>query len=431
MARPAMQTAAPPPVWDLPTEKACALQTLLECIDLSALAGLPNGEARQEITALTAEILKLGATALPADAQTNIAREICDELLGLGPLEPLLARDEVTDIMVNGLRQCFIEADGVLQAADVRFGSLEHLVNICQRAAAQAGRRIDESSPMCDARLSDGSRINIIWPPLALDGPILTIRKFRRNPLTLENLAALGALPNRVRALLDIAVRSRCNIIITGGSGSGKTTVLNALAGCIGAGERVVTCEDAAELRLQHAHTLRLETRPPNFEGHGEITMAALIRNALRMRPDRLVVGEVRGAEALDLLQAMNTGHDGSMGTLHANSPRQALSRLEALAMMGGAQVPIHTVRQLMTGGVDMVVHLARNPHGRRQITHISEVDEGDAGLVDIYRYNEALPDVAHWLAAQPAHRLERRAALHGLSAPLNAILEGRHKCSR
>ncbi|MDZ4791799.1 MAG: CpaF family protein [Hyphomicrobiales bacterium] len=410
-SHPAPQTAL-----HLSAEKAVTLQTLLECVDLTLLAAMTTAAAREEIFTLTGEILKVSASSLPAALQASMSQEICDELLGLGPLEPLLARDDVTDIMVNGLNHCFIEAGGVLQVVGSRFTSLEHLSNICQRAAAKAGRRVDESSPICDARLADGSRINIIWPPLALDGPILTIRKFRQQPLTLANLTAFGTLSPLVRRLLELAVQSRCNILITGGSGSGKTTLLNALAGYIGEGERVVTCEDAAELRLQHAHTVRLESRPANFEGHGEIGMTALIRNALRMRPDRIVVGEVRGAEALDLLQAMNTGHDGSMGTLHANSSQQALSRLEALAMMGAARIPARTVRQLITGGVDLIIHVGRMADGARKLMQISEVDEFGAGLADMFRLGESQ------LCATP--RLLRRAELCGLLDQLQTLLE-------
>ncbi len=407
-------------------EKAMTLQTLLECIDLAALAAMTPAAARNEISTLTHEIFRFGASPLSEDAKVSISREFCDELLGLGPLEPLLARDDVTDILVNGPHHCFIETGGVLQTAPLRFTSLEHLSNICQRAAAKAGRRIDESSPVCDARLADGSRINIVWPPLALDGPILTIRKFRQQPLTLQNLVEFGALDCSVSGALEIAVRSRCNILITGGSGSGKTTLLNALAGCVGETERVVTCEDAAELRLQHAHTVRLETRPANFEGFGEVTMTALIRNALRMRPDRIVVGEVRGAEALDLLQAMNTGHDGSMGTVHANSPKQAVSRMEALAMMGAARLPVRTVRQLITGGIDLIVHLGRMPDGARKLMQMSEVNETGERLTDIFRIGEG----GVRLFGRSSPRLMRRAGIFGLRDELNALFGGT-QCSQ
>ena len=272
--------------------------------------------------------------------QEHLLQDICNDVLGYGPLEPLLARDDIADIMVNGANRVFIEVGGKVQLTNIRFRDNAQLMNICQRIVSQVGRRVDESSPICDARLLDGSRVNVIAPPLALDGPTLTIRKFKKDKLTLDDLVKFGSISQDGARVLGVIGRSRCNILISGGTGSGKTTLLNCLTAYIDAEERVITCEDAAELQLQQPHVVRLETRPPNLEGQGQITMRDLVRNCLRMRPERIIVGEVRGPEAFDLLQAMNTGHDGSMGTLHANSPREAMSRLESMITMGGFQLP-------------------------------------------------------------------------------------------
>ena len=268
--------------------------------------------------------------------QEELLEDICNDVLGYGPLEPLLARDDIADIMVNGAHTTYIEVAGKVQKTPMRFADNAQLMNICQRIVSQVGRRVDESSPICDARLPDGSRVNVIAPPLAIDGPALTIRKFKKDRLKLEQLLKYKSISAEAKTLLEIIGRVRCNVLISGGTGSGKTTLLNCLTGSIDHDERVITCEDSAELQLQQPHVVRLETRPPNLEGEGEITMRDLVRNCLRMRPERIIVGEVRGPEAFDLLQAMNTGHDGSMGTLHANSPREAISRLESMIMMGG-----------------------------------------------------------------------------------------------
>jgi pilus assembly protein CpaF len=295
-------------------------------------------------------------------------------VLGYGPLEPLLARDDIADIMVNGSSRVFIEVGGKVQLTNIRFRDNAQLLNICQRIVSQVGRRVDESSPICDARLADGSRVNVIVPPLALDGPTLTIRKFRKDKLKLADLVRFGSITSEGSRLLAVIGRSRCNVIISGGTGSGKTTLLNCLTAHIDADERVITCEDAAELQLQQPHVVRLETRPPNVEGHGQVTMRDLVRNCLRMRPERIIVGEVRGAEAFDLLQAMNTGHDGSMGTIHANSPREALSRLESLITMGGFSLPSKTIREMIVGSVDVIVQAERLRDGSRRITSVTEV---------------------------------------------------------
>ncbi len=295
-------------------------------------------------------------------------------MLGYGPLEPLLARDDIADIMVNGAFRTFIEVGGKIQLTNIRFRDNAQLMNICQRIVSQVGRRVDEASPICDARLADGSRVNVIAPPLAIDGPTLTIRKFRKDKLTLDQLVRFGAISAEGGEILKIIGKVRCNVLISGGTGSGKTTLLNCLTNYIESDERVITCEDAAELQLQQAHVVRLETRPPNLEGSGAVTMRDLVKNCLRMRPERIIVGEVRGPEAFDLLQAMNTGHDGSMGTLHANSPREALSRLESMITMGGYSLPSKTIREMIVSSVDVIIQAARLRDGSRRITHVTEV---------------------------------------------------------
>jgi pilus assembly protein CpaF len=311
-------------------------------------------------------------------------------VLGFGPLEPLLARDDIADIMVNGPTRTYIEVSGKIQLTNVRFRDAAQLMNICQRIVSQVGRRVDEASPICDARLLDGSRVNVIAPPLAIDGAALTIRKFKKDKLTLDQLVRFGAISPAGAEILKIIGRVRCNVVISGGTGSGKTTLLNCLTNYIDAEERVITCEDAAELQLQQPHVVRLETRPPNLEGVGMVTMRDLVKNCLRMRPERIIVGEVRGPEAFDLLQAMNTGHDGSMGTLHANSPREGLSRLESMITMGGFSLPAKTIREMIVASCDVIIQAARLRDGSRRITHITEVMgmEGDTIITqDLFVY--------------------------------------------
>ena len=337
-------------------------------------------KAREEIRAIVDEIIAIRNVRLSVAEQNQLITEICDDILGYGPLEPLLARDDIADIMVNGAKHVFIEANGKMQKTDIRFRDNQQLMNICQRIVSQVGRRVDEASPICDARLLDGSRVNVIAPPLSIDGPALTIRKFKKDKLQLSNLVEFKSISPAGARVLEIIGACQCNIVISGGTGSGKTTLLNCLTGFIHPDERIITCEDAAELQLQQPHVVRLETRPPNLEGKGKISMADLVKNCLRMRPERIIVGEVRGPEAFDLLQAMNTGHDGSMGTLHANSPREALSRLESMITMGGFSLPAKTIREMIVGSVDVVVQAARLRDGSRRITHITEVIgmEGD-----------------------------------------------------
>ncbi|HTR15353.1 MAG TPA: CpaF family protein [Roseiarcus sp.] len=353
---------------------------LIDAIDLAALSALDLETAREEIRDIVHEIITIKNLVLSIAEQEDLLEDICNDVLGFGPLEPLLARDDIADVMVNGPNRCFIEVGGKIQLTNVRFRDNTQLMNICQRIVSQVGRRVDESSPICDARLLDGSRVNVIAPPLAIDGVALTIRKFKKDKLTLDQLVRFGSISPAGAEILKVIGRVRCNVLISGGTGSGKTTLLNCLTNFIDADERVVTCEDAAELQLQQPHVVRLETRPPNLEGVGQVTMRDLVRNCLRMRPERIIVGEVRGPEAFDLLQAMNTGHDGSMGTLHANSPREALSRIESMITMGGYALPAKTIREMVSSSIDIIIQAARLRDGSRRITHVTEVVgmEGD-----------------------------------------------------
>jgi pilus assembly protein CpaF len=354
--------------------KTTVFNALIDTIDLTQLSKLDTGAAREEIRDIVSEIIQIKNVVMSISEQEELLEDICNDVLGYGPLEPLLARDDIADIMVNGSGTTFIEVAGKVQKTSVHFADNQQLMNICQRIVSQVGRRVDEASPICDARLPDGSRVNVIVPPLAIDGPALTIRKFKKDRLKLEQLVKFGSITPEAKTVLEIIGRVRCNVIISGGTGSGKTTLLNCLTGSIDKDERIITCEDSAELQLQQPHVVRLETRPPNLEGEGEIRMRDLIKNCLRMRPERIIVGEVRGPEAFDLLQAMNTGHDGSMGTLHANSPREALSRLESMIMQGGYALPTKTIREMIVGSVDIIVQASRLRDGSRKITHITEV---------------------------------------------------------
>ena len=371
--------------------KSMIFGALIEAIDLSQLSRLDAEAAREEIRDIVSEIIGLKNIVLSIAEQEELLDDICNDVLGYGPLEPLLARDDIADIMVNGASRAFIEVGGKIQLTNVRFRDNQQLMNICQRIVSQVGRRVDEASPICDARLPDGSRVNIIAPPLAIDGPVLTIRKFKKDKLTLDQLVTFGAISPEGARILQIIGRVRCNVVISGGTGSGKTTLLNCLTAYIDHDERIITCEDAAELQLQQAHVVRLETRPPNMEGSGQVTMRDLVKNCLRMRPERIIVGEVRGPEAFDLLQAMNTGHDGSMGTLHANSPREALARIESMITMGGFSLPSRTLREMICGSIDVIVQATRLRDGSRRITHITEVMglEGDVIITqDLFLYD-------------------------------------------
>jgi len=371
--------------------KSMIFGALIEAIDLAALAKLDPESAREEIRDIVHEIVAIKNLVLSISEQEDLLDDICNDVLGYGPLEPLLARDDIADIMVNGPTRTFIEVGGKIQLTNVRFRDAAQLMNICQRIVSQVGRRVDEASPICDARLMDGSRVNVIAPPLAIDGAALTIRKFKKDKLTLDQLVRYASISPAGAEILKIIGRVRCNVIISGGTGSGKTTLLNCLTNYIEPDERVITCEDAAELQLQQPHVVRLETRPPNLEGVGQVTMRDLVKNCLRMRPERIIVGEVRGPEAFDLLQAMNTGHDGSMGTLHANSPREALSRVESMITMGGYSLPSRTIREMIVSSVDVIIQAARLRDGSRRITHVTEVMgmEGDVIITqDLFVYD-------------------------------------------
>jgi len=387
-APPKAPPKAPPPAADKFADKSeeyydiktSVFAALIDTIDLSQLAVLDQETAREEIRDIVNDIIALKNLALSIAKQEELLSDICNDVLGYGPLEPLLSRDDIADIMVNGAGTTFIEVNGKVQETGLKFRDNSQLMNICQRIVSQVGRRVDESSPICDARLPDGSRVNVIAPPLALDGPALTIRKFKKDKLTLDQLQGFGSISREGAEILKIIGRVRCNVVISGGTGSGKTTLLNCLTRYIDTDERIITCEDSAELQLQQPHVVRLETRPPNLEGEGEITMRDLVKNCLRMRPERIIVGEVRGPEVFDLLQAMNTGHDGSMGTIHSNSPRECLARMEAMIAMGGYTLPARTVREMISGSVDVIIQASRLRDGSRRITHITEVVgmEGD-----------------------------------------------------
>tara|TARA_R110001592_G_scaffold20926_20_gene84787 strand:- start:7961 stop:9592 length:1632 start_codon:yes stop_codon:yes gene_type:complete len=353
---------------------------LRDGIDLKALARMDSQAAREEVYSAVEEISRFRNLDLTPVELQQIGKECADDMLGFGPLEELLERDDIADIMINGPDITYIEVDGKIERTHVNFRDNQHLTTICQRIVGAIGRRVDESSPICDARLADGSRVNVIIPPLAVDGACMTIRKFKKDKLTLEDLLGFGSMSPSCAKLIMAIGRCRVNVLVSGGTGSGKTTMLNCLTRYIEAGERIVTCEDACELQLQQPHVVRLETRPPNLEGVGEITMRDLVKNCLRMRPERIIVGEVRGPEAFDLLQAMNTGHDGSMGTVHANNPREAISRMENMIAMGGLNLPTVAVREQIASAVQVIIQVQRLRDGSRKTTHITEVTgmEGD-----------------------------------------------------
>ena len=348
------------------------------------------------------------AAALSEAERQALADRVVRLATGLGPLEPLLEDPAIDEVMVNGPGAVYVERAGKLSLSDVTFGGEAEVRHAIERILAPLGRRVDEASPLCDARLPDGSRVNVVIPPLSLDGPCLTIRRFRPQGFSLEDLVTQGTLAEPLAAFLAACVRSRASILVSGGTGSGKTTMLNALSGAIPEGERIVTIEDAAELRLRQAHVVRLEARPPNLEGRGEVTIRQLVRNALRMRPDRIVVGEVRGAEALDLLLALNTGHEGSLSTVHANSPQDALRRVETLALTAGVGLPHTAVREQVASALDLVVHQVRTPDGRRRVAEVAEVVRvlGGAGTREIYRLKDGRPVWRAPLGAELARRL-------------------------
>jgi pilus assembly protein CpaF len=376
---------APPP------DPVAQLRTIfLSRLDPATISGQGSDKLAAEVERLLAEIADEMRIQLNGREQRQLAAELVDDMLGLGPLEPLLDDDTITDIMVNGPDKVFVEQRGKLVLSNVRFRDVAHVANICQRVAAAVGRRIDESSPMVDARLADGSRVNIIFPPLALNGPCMSIRKFARRVIDFSVLITNGSITPPMARLLEAASQARLNVIISGGTGSGKTTLMNAMSRMINRDERIVTVEDAAELQLQQPHVVRLETRPVNLEGRGEVTARDLVRNALRMRPDRIIIGEVRGAEAFDMLQAMNTGHDGSLSTIHANTTRDAMTRIENMVQMGQPNLPLRAIRTQVVSAVDLIVQVERMRDGVRRVTQITEVVglEGDVvTLNDVFQY--------------------------------------------
>jgi pilus assembly protein CpaF len=349
-------------------------QNILDRLDLERLQRLAPERVREELRGLTERLLAEEAVALNETDRAALVREIQNEMLGLGPLEPLLADPSISDILVNTHSSVFVERHGRLERTGISFADDAHLMKIIDKIVSRIGRRVDESSPMVDARLPDGSRVNAIIPPLAIDGPILSIRRFAANPLTMRDFLGFKTLTPEVARVLEALVRAKLNVMISGGTGSGKTTLLNILSGYIPPEERIVTIEDAAELQLQQPHVVRLETRPPNIESRGEVTQRALVRNALRMRPDRIILGEVRGAEALDMLQAMNTGHEGSMTTIHANSPRDALTRLENMLGMAGMNLPAKAMRHQISSALAVVLQIARLTDGRRKVVSVQEI---------------------------------------------------------
>ena len=353
---------------------------LLERVDLESMQRLTQEQIRDELRSLVERLLDEEAVVINDVERKNLTRDIRNEMLGFGPLETLLSDPTVSDILVNGHKQVYVERRGKLELTDVVFNDDAHLMKIIDKIVSRVGRRIDESSPMVDARLPDGSRVNAIIPPLAIDGPVMSIRRFSVDPLRLADLVAYASMTPEMAEVLQGLGKAKMNILISGGTGSGKTTMLNVISGFIGHTERIVTVEDAAELQLQQPHVVRLETRPPNIEGKGEVSQRALVRNALRMRPDRIILGEVRGAEALDMLGAMNTGHEGSMATIHANTPRDAITRLENMISMAAANLPSKAIRQQISSAISVVVQVSRLIDGKRKVTSIQEITgmEGD-----------------------------------------------------
>jgi len=370
--------------------KARLHRTLINRMDLTKLSSLTPEQVHAEVSRLAESVLAQEGMPLSVSERDRLVNDVQHELFGLGPLEPLLKDPTISDILVNSHDTIYIERRGKIEATNVRFKDDEHLMRVIERIVSSVGRRIDESSPMVDARLQDGSRVNAIIPPLSIDGPVLSIRRFGADPLRMSSLIENKALTKDIADMLQMVVHARLNVLISGGTGAGKTTLLNALSAYIPENERIVTIEDSAELQLQQPHTVRLETRPPNIEGRGEVTQRDLVRNALRMRPDRIVIGEVRGGEAIDMLQAMNTGHDGSLTTIHANTPRDALARLETMIQMTGMRLSDRAMRQQVASAINLVVQVARLSDGSRRVTSISEITgmEGETiTMQEIFMY--------------------------------------------
>ena len=393
-----------------------------------------RAEVEELISSYCQRVLDDNPMNVPRGERARIVADICDEILGLGPIEPLLKDETITEVMINGPKKIFVERKGKLQLTNVQFHDDAHLMTIIERIVSPLGRRIDEASPLVDARLADGSRVNAIVPPLSLIGPCVTIRKFTKNPLSIDNLVGFGTLSEEMAEFLEACVKARLNIMVSGGTGSGKTTTLNVLSSFIPDRERIVTIEDAAELRLQQQHVVTLESRPANLEGRGAITIRDLVRNALRMRPDRIIVGEVRSGEALDMLQAMNTGHDGSLTTGHANSPRDILSRLETMVMMAGMDLPVRAIREQIASALDLIIQQSRIQDGSRKITYITEVQkmEGDTiVLQDLFTYvqtgiNESGKSVGYYEASGLQPMFLNKFKMNGVELPKSFLKQMR-----
>jgi pilus assembly protein CpaF len=411
---------------DLTGVKAAIHRKLIQKLNLERLAGVKREDVRREVSLILEDLVVTDSTPMNLQERDSISQEVLDEVFGLGPLESLLADPSVSDILVNTFDKVYVERKGILEATSVQFRDDAHLVSIIDRIVSAVGRRVDESSPMVDARLPDGSRVNAIIPPLAVDGPCLSIRKFARQPLTAEDLMAGNAFTPSMLELMQGCVRARLNILISGGTGAGKTTLLNVLSSYLSDRERIVTIEDAAELQLHQSHVVRLETRPPNIEGKGAIHQRQLLVNTLRMRPDRIIVGEVRGEEALDMLQAMNTGHDGSLTTVHANSPRDALSRLETMVAMSGLNIPDSAVRRQIASAIDLVVQVSRLSDGTRKVTNLAEITgmEGDVvTMQDIFIFRKrGIKDngevVGNFMPVGIRPKFAERLAVSGINLP-------------
>jgi pilus assembly protein CpaF len=414
--------------------KTRILQTLLDRIDLQAMDSLTQPQIKDELKILVEELLRAESVVINDVERKNLVRDIQFEMLGLGPLELLMLDSSISDILVNTYKRVYVERFGKLEMTDVSFNDNAHLMKIIDKIVSRVGRRVDESSPMVDARLPDGSRVNVIIPPLAIDGPIMSIRRFAAKPLTMADFIGFQSLTPAMAQVLEGLAQAKVNMIISGGTGSGKTTLLNILSGCIGATERIVTIEDAAELQLQQPHVVRLETRPPNIEGKGEISQRSLVRNALRMRPDRIILGEVRGPEAIDMLQAMNTGHEGSLATIHANTPRDALTRLENMIGLAGMNLPTRVARHQISSAITVVIQIARLSDGKRKLVSIQEVTgmEGDIiTMQEIFTFRQTgLNDggvvAGHYCASGLRPQFAERLRVHGIELPDKLFDPGR-----
>jgi len=406
--------------------KSSVHQNLLGRVDLEKVAAVRDGRMRTQVLGIVQDIVANLTIPMTAAERDALAREVLDEVFGLGPLEPLLQDPTVNDILVNTYRHVYVERAGLIEETDVTFRDDAHLMHIIEKIVGAVGRRVDESSPMVDARLADGSRVNVIIPPLSIDGPIVSIRRFAHIPMTAEDLLANQTLTVPMLDLLKGAVKARLSILISGGTGTGKTTLLNVLSGYVSERERIITIEDSAELQLQQRHVVRLECRPPNVEGTGAVKARQLVMNSLRMRPDRIIVGEVRGEEALDMLQAMNTGHDGSLTTVHANSPRDAISRLETMALMANLNVPEKAIRHQIASAISIVLQIARLSDGSRRITHLTEItgmDEDVVSMQDIFVFEkQGIAENGHVLGTFSATgirpRLAEKLRMSGIAVP-------------